>query len=197
VQRVDDDYRRSELGLTDASSDIYTIDIGWVPSLRWSVYAFASDERLAMRQAGVSIRGPTREADALDPARRWRAVHDDRIDTHGAGVTFKPSSGRLQLGFDWVDARSVTDIDVSVGSALTARPLPSNRTRLKSASLRADYAMAPKWTLTLRLMHEHYRSSDFTIDGVGPAQLANIVLLGETSPEYDANVAIASVTYRF
>jgi MtrB/PioB family decaheme-associated outer membrane protein len=197
VQRVDDDYRRSELGLTDASSDIYTIDIGWVPSLRWSVYAFASDERLAMRQTGASIRTATREADALDPARRWRAAHDDRIDTHGAGVTFKPSSGRLQLGFDWVDARSVTDIDVSVGSALTARALPSNRTRLKSASLRADYAMAPKWTLTLRLMHEHYRSSDFTIDGVGPAQLANIVLLGETSPEYDANVAIASVTYRF
>jgi MtrB/PioB family decaheme-associated outer membrane protein len=197
LQRVDDDYRRSELGVTDSFSDIATLDVTWMPSPRWTAYAFASQEDLTLRQVGASIRTATREADAVDPARRWFARHDDRIDTHGAGFTYTPGSGALAFGFDWLDARSVTDIDVSVGSALTAAPLPENRTRLKSGSLRTEWRFAPQWSVTLRLLHEHYRSSDFSIDRGAPNQLANVILLGETSPDYDASVATMTLRYRF
>ncbi len=197
VQLLDDDYRASQLGVSSSSSDIFTIDVGFAPSERWSAYGFASREQLDMEQNGASIRTATREADAVDPARRWNARHSDEVDTAGAGVKVNLLDQRLSLGLDYLHARSDTAIDVTVGSALTAAPLPVDYDRLQSISLQADWRMRDDWSFRLRLWNERFRSTSFTVDGVEANQLANVILLGEDSPDYEVNVVTASFVYRF
>jgi MtrB/PioB family decaheme-associated outer membrane protein len=197
AQRVADDYHRSELGLTRSDSDVYTIDVSFVPSTHWSTYAFFSREDMDLAQKGQSIRTATRIADATDPARAWFATHADDVDTAGAGFQCNLLDSRLKLGADYVLARSRSQIDVSVGSALTAAALPPDRTRLTSVSLTARYRLRANLDLQGRIWNERFRSTDFALDTVEANQLANVILLGEESPDYDVNVVTLSLLYRF
>jgi MtrB/PioB family decaheme-associated outer membrane protein len=197
IQRVEDDYRRSELGLRSSESDVYTFDVAFIPSDRLSSYLFYSREQMEIDQNGASIATATREANAIDPARRWNAFHTDDVDTAGAGFKWNLVENRFDLGADYVVARTESLISVTTGSALTSRPLPPDKTRLNSLSLYGKYQMRENLSLQLRLWNERYRSTDFALDGVEANQLANVILLGEESPNYSVNVITASLIYRF
>jgi MtrB/PioB family decaheme-associated outer membrane protein len=197
VQTIDDDYRASELGVRRSSSDVFTLDLGYIPSERWSAYAFLSRENLQLEQNGASIRGPTREADALDPARRWHAEHRDYVDTAGTGATLALLDGRLKLDAEYVHARSDSRVLVTTGSALTSAPLPIDYDRMQSVNLQAEYLLHADWSLRLQLWNERFRSTRFELDGVEENQLANVLLLGEDSPDYEVNAVFATLVYRF
>jgi MtrB/PioB family decaheme-associated outer membrane protein len=197
AQRLQDDYRHSELGLRRSDSDAYTLDLSYTPSARWSGYAFYTRESIDQDQAGVSTRGATREADAVDPARRWFANHDDTSRTAGAGFNWKVFDDRLDLGLDYLHARTHGQITVVAGSALTTAPLPPDRTRLTSLGFYGKYRLRPDLSLNVRVWNERYRATDFALDDVEANQLANVILLGEDSEDYDVNVVTVSLSYRF
>lgn len=197
AQLVDDDYLASSLGVSDTSSDVFTVDIGYTPESRWSAYAFYAHETLQMQQNGVSTRGGTRVEDAADLTRSWRAVHEDQIRTSGLGIKVALIEQRLDLSLDYLRASSETAIRVTTGSALSASALPDDFDRLRSLSLQAEYKLRDQWSLRLRLWNERYRSTSFTLDGVEANQLANVILLGEDSPDYDVNVGVVSLVYQF
>jgi MtrB/PioB family decaheme-associated outer membrane protein len=197
AQTLDDDYRASELGVSAASSDVFTVDLGYAPSGTWSAYAFASREELRLEQSGASIRGPTREADQRDPARRWSATHRDDIGTAGWGAAFALLDDRLKLGVDYVQARADSAVDVAAGSALAYAPLPADHDRLQSISLHAEYRLGNDWSARLRLWNDRFHSTSFQHDGVDYNQLANVIMLAEDSPDYEVNAVFASLAYRF
>jgi MtrB/PioB family decaheme-associated outer membrane protein len=197
VQSVDDDYRASELGVTASTSDVFTLDLGYVPSERWTMYAFVSRENMQLDQVGASIRGATREADALDPSRRWNATHSDHVDTTGLGASFRLMDERLRLGIDYLQARADSAVEILVGGSLIAAPFPVDYDRLQSVSLHAEYLLRDDWTLRLRLWNERFHSTRFTLDGVEENQLANVILLGEDSPDYEVNALFATLVYSF
>ena len=197
AQRLQDDYRHSELGLRRSDSDVYTLDLSFTPSARWSGYAFYTRESIDQDQAGVSTRGGTRVEDAVDPARRWFANHEDTARTAGVGFNWKVIDNRMVLGFDYLQARTNGQITVVAGSALSTAPLPPDRTRLTSLSLYGKYRMRDNLSLQMRVWHERYRATDFALDDVEANQLANVILLGEESDDYDVNVVMVSLSYRF
>ena len=197
IQRVKDDYRASALGVTNTASNVFTLDASWMPSTRWSSHAFLTRESLEMEQRGVSTRGATRVTDADDPTRAWNAAHDDEIDTAGAGMKWNLANERLELALDYVHARSDTDVTVIGGTALTTAPLPTVSSRMRSLSLQADWRFDEAWSARMRLWNEHFTSEDFALDGVEANQLANVLLLGEGTPDYDVNVLFLTVSYRF
>ncbi len=197
AQLVDDDYLASSLGVSETSSDVFTIDVGFTPESRWSAYGFHAIETLSMQQNGASIRGGTRVEDAVDPNRGWRAAHEDQIRTSGLGIKVALIEERLDLGFDYLRASSETAISVTTGTALTATALPNDFDRLRSISMQAEYRLRDLWSLRLRLWNERYSSTSFTLDGVEANQLANVILLGEDSPDYDVNVGVISLVYQF
>jgi MtrB/PioB family decaheme-associated outer membrane protein len=197
VQQVEDDYHRSELGLRRSDANVYTLDIGFVPSDVWSAYLFYSVEEREIDQNGASISSATRVANSTDPARRWNAFHTDDVDTGGAGIKWKAIEGRLDLGADYLVARSESLISVTTGSALNSRPLPPDKTRLNSFSVYGTYLLRDDLSLRLRLWNEHYRSTDFALDDVEVNQLSSVILLGDQAPNYKVNVITASLVYRF
>ncbi|MBB5014801.1 MtrB/PioB family decaheme-associated outer membrane protein [Rehaibacterium terrae] len=194
---ADEDYTRSELGLTAARARALTLDAAFVPAEALSFHGFYSRETFDFDQTGASIRTATRLADAVDPARRWRARHRDEVDSAGLGVAFKPRPARYQLGADLLYARSDNAIDLTAGSALNVAALPPNTTRLDSLSLHGGLRLQGDWSVRLRYWYERYRSTDWALDGVAANQLANVILLAEDSPDYRAHVVAVSLVYRF
>lgn len=197
AQRLRDDYRHSELGLRRSDSDVYTFDLSYTPSARWSSYAFYTRESMDQDQAGVSTRGGTRVEDSQNPARRWFANHDDTSRTAGAGFNWKVFDDRLDLGLDYLHARTHGQITVVAGSALTTGPLPPDRTRLTSLGLHGKYRLRDDLSLHVRAWRERFRATDFALDDVEANQLNNVILLGDDSDDYDVNVVTVSLSYRF
>jgi len=198
-----DDYTASELGLTQSSINSYTLDATFVPAETASSYAFYTYEDLRSDQDGRSFSGPitsaTRPTQAADPALDWFANHRDRVDTIGAGVAKTVIKNTLDLGVDYVYAKSEGEVDVTAGSSVTPAPapLPASITRLNSLSLYGKYTLRRDMSLKARYWVEKFRSTDWAVDNVDPNTLANVITLGEDSPDYTVHALTISFVYRF
>jgi len=191
-------YRHSEIGLTDSGADQLTLHLGWVPDRRFRTHAFVSWERLDSDQSGFSFRGGGNQASDLNnPERFWLVEHEDRILTSGAGFQRSFFDDQLDLRADLVFARATAELDITTGSALSSEPLPDISNRLRSIMIRLDYRLTNATTLKLSFWNEDFRVRDWALDGVEVNQLANVILPGESSPDYNVNVFSAALRYRF
>jgi len=86
---------------------------------------------------------------------------------------------------------------VTTGTSLTSEPLPVSKTKLDAIGVYAKYKLMKNWSVKVRYWHEKYKSNDWAFDGVDPDTLANVIGMGETSPDYKVNVYAVSVAYRF
>jgi len=194
---TNDDYSASEFGLTESKSQNYTLDASFMPTDVTTLYAFGTLEKIKSSQDGRSFSGNNKLADASNPARDWTADHDDTVDTFGVGVKHTIIKNKLDVGADYVYAKSTGKIDVSTGSALTSAPLPDLKTRLHSLSLYGKYKLKTDMYLKLRYRYEKYNTDDWALDGVDPNTLANVLTLGEQSPDYNVHVITLSFGYKF
>jgi MtrB/PioB family decaheme-associated outer membrane protein len=194
-----DDYERSEMGLTGSTMGNYTVDASYhLPSAAVTTYAFYTYEHLRSDQDGLQFSGgAVKLTQASDPARDWSATHRDRMDTIGGGVAKTLIKNTLDLGADYVYAKSKSEVDVTAGSSLTTAPLPVSITRLNSLSVYGKYTLRRDMALKARYWIEKFRSTDWAADNVDPNTLANVITLGEDSPGYTVHVLTISFVYRF
>ncbi len=198
VDYARDKYDQSELGLTDSRIESYSLDAVYAPSPRWSTYAFYTYEKLDSEQDGHSFRGGANQVpDSINPDRAWFVDHLDRIDSYGLGFKHGTASGKLDFGIDYVSSKSRSDLDFEVGSVLLTAPLPRDESRLESVNLYATYKVRNSLSLRAGLWYEQFRSTDWSVDGIEPNQLANVILLGEDSPDYSVYVVSFSAIFRF
>ncbi|MCB1610682.1 MAG: MtrB/PioB family outer membrane beta-barrel protein, partial [Xanthomonadales bacterium] len=141
--------------------------------------------------------GGVRPTQYNDPNRNWTMKSRDYVLTYGVGGNLSFLEDRIKVGFDLVNSRADSDIFVTTGPSLTSAPLPTSESDLNSASLWADYRWRKDINFRLRFAYEDYAESDWAVDGVPPNQLANVITLGESSPDYSVWVTTFSVAYRF
>jgi MtrB/PioB family decaheme-associated outer membrane protein len=193
-----DEYRRSELGLTESRLRDMLLDAGWNSDGGWRLHGFVGREWLDARQDGRSFSGGAlRLVQAQDPARNWRAAHYDVVDSVGGGMGFEQPGARTSWRADYVLSDVHGEVDVSTGPALVSAPLPDSRARLSRVDLGLDWRATEAGTLRFTLRAEHFRSRDWAVDGVGPATLANVILLGEESPDYRALAVVLAWRHAF
>jgi MtrB/PioB family decaheme-associated outer membrane protein len=198
VDYSEDDYDNSQFGLTFARVNGHTLDMTWIASDATAIYGFYTVERFKYDQDGRQYQGgAVRAAQSADPNRNWTTRSRDDVATYGLGFNSRFMEDKLKVGADFVTARSRTDVLTTTGPALTFLPLPSVETDLATLSIYGDYAWREDLSLRTQLAYEDYESSDWAIDGVPPNQLANVILLGEDSPDYNIWLVSFSVTYRF
>jgi len=193
----DDDYHRSELGLTGARLRDLQLDASHAAG-EWTHHLFAGREWLDLDQDGRAFQGgANRIPQSQDPARNWRAVHRDRVDSAGLGLNRDFRDGRFRLGaeYSWSLARG--EVRVDTGPALSSAPLPASSARLQRLQVDAQWRLDPRFDLRLAWYQERFASRDWAFDGLGPNSLANVILLGEQSPDYRASALSLSVVYRF
>ena len=198
VNYIDDDYDSSELGLTNSIASDYTLDIAYAPGQNWSAYGFYTYERMDADQDGRSIRGAaTRVADAEDPNRSWFADQRDDVLTWGLGLETRWFEDQLELNFDYLESDSESDMYVTAGTALTYAPLPTLETDLSSLGVNATWRWNKDISLRGGYWLQQYDSTDWALDGVEANQLANVILFGEESPDYNVHVVTFSVVVNF
>jgi MtrB/PioB family decaheme-associated outer membrane protein len=198
VNYSEDDYNNSDVGLTFSRVSSYNMDVTWAPRSDVSVYAFAAEDRYKNDQDSRTYSGgAVRLTQYNDPNRNWTAKSRDFVMTYGVGFNTRFMEDKLTVGLDYVSSKADSDVFVTTGPSLTSAPLPTSESDLLSASLFADYRWRRDITFKMRVAYEDYSSSDWAVDGVAPNQLANVVTLGESSPDYKVWVTSFSVAYRF
>jgi hypothetical protein len=114
----------------------------------------------------------------------------------GAGLKWEAIRGKLDVGADYVYARSKGKIDVS-STLLETTPFPDLSTRLNSIGLWARYRLDKSLAVRLGYLYEKYDSRDWALDGVEPDTIPNVLSMGVQSPDYSVNVYTLSILYSF
>jgi len=198
VDHARDDYNQSELGLVGARIDSLALDATYAPSQAWSLYANYTHERMDADQDGHSFSGGASQIpQASDPTRDWFVNHHDRVDSVTLGYKRSVPGKHMDFGVDYLYSKSRSDLDFAVGSSLLTAPLPRDTTELNSLDLNGTFKLRENLSLRADVWYESYRSNDWALDGIAPNTLANVILLGETSPDYNVYVVSLSLIYRF
>ncbi len=194
---IRDDYNNSQFGVQQNDIDVFTVDVNYTPGRDMNVYGFYSYERSQIDQAGRSFSGTAKAAQSVDPNRNWFVFPDDTAHTVGAGATWAVIRNRLDVGVDYTYTKTEGDFDFTPGSALSAEPLPTLDTKLHRLRLYGTYNLKKNTALNIGYWYQKYDSTDWAFDNVVPNTLANVITLGESSPDYDSHVIWGSVSFKF
>lgn len=193
-----DDYNKSELGLVGSRIGSISLDAVYATSPLWSIYGSVTRETLRSDQNGHSFSGGGSQlSQAFDPTRDWFVDHRDRVNSFAAGYKRSMADDRLDFGFDYLYSRTHSDLKFAVGSSLLTAPLPSTVSELNSVDISGTYKFRSNWSMRMDLWYERFHSTDWAVDGITENTLANVILLGEDSPDYHVYVVSLSLIYRF
>lgn len=176
----EDDYSKSELGLTNDQRIATTLTADYFPSTRLSGTLFATLEDGTRKQSGISE----------------QLEHD--MTTYTFGISGKgqvTADGRWNLGSDIIVMTS--DIDIKASSGANYSTLKSN---LKELRLYGDWLAKENLTLKLAYVVQDYKEADWAL-GYGITPNANNTsqywLMG--APVYDETIqmVVGSLAYRF
>lgn len=185
---VDDDYPDSALGLTEASGQVFNVDLNYRPADDVQLHAFYTHDRMESRQLGS-------EGGA---AADWSADFDDTVHTIGLGGEFLGLWPRWDLGLDYLYSRGRSDISQQSSLGATT-PFPALSNDLHRVQLAAGYRWSKSTRLRLMAVYEHLDASDWAVDGV-PVVLgggAGTLLLGNDSEDYDVMSFVVAVRHHF
>lgn len=180
---IEDDYLRSELGLTSAQRDLFGIDVSFVPTDRITSFAFYAYEQRKGEQTGMHHLSP------------WQAKREDQFLSLGLGMEYVWQPEKLSLGAEWVFMETAGRNYVYEAQSIEAYPIL--KSHLQQMSLYGNYHLRKNIDLRLRYMFEQYRESDWGIYEGGMRGVGDLILLDQSNPNYAAHLVAATLLYRF
>ena len=185
ADQFQDDYDNSQVGLTDAQHQVYSVDASYSATENLSFHAFVSYEEIESHQAASEDNG--------DPT--WFIELTDEVVTGGLGFDYALPGDRWKLGLNLSESRGVGRTDLESDQALS--PYPDVESRVRTLEFSAVYRYSADLDLKFAWWYERYSSDDWALDGVEPDTVPSVLLTGEDSPNYDNNVLMLSGIYRW
>jgi MtrB/PioB family decaheme-associated outer membrane protein len=185
VDVADDDYSRSQIGLTEAQEVSVNADASLLVTDKTSLNLFAGHQRIKSKQVGSQTGG----------APDWFARNDDTANSAGVGIEHQLIEDRLDVGANYTLMHTTGEIDVDSGAPDPG--FPDLQTELDSFKLYANYRLRENMTVHGAYWYENYNSKDWHLDGVAPDTISNVLSFGEKSPDYDVHVFALSLRYKF
>ena len=184
-----DDYRNSDIGLTEATQPSYTLELSYRPWENTTTYASFTREDIRSRQAGSEL--GTSFPD-------WKAKFDDSVNTYGTGAKITGIGNKWDLGADLVftDASGDVDLDNFVAGG-TVDPYPDLHTELTSLKLWTLYHYRKDLALKLTYWYEKYSADNWALDDLQEDSVPGLLLFGEDTQDYDVHAVSASALFRF
>jgi MtrB/PioB family decaheme-associated outer membrane protein len=184
-----DDYRNSEIGLTEATRPTYTLEASYRPRANTTTYASFTREDIRSRQAGS-------EAGTSVPD--WKAKFDDTVNTYGAGAKVTGIGGKWDAGADLVytDSTGAINLD-NLAPGGTVDPYPDLTTELTSIRLWTLYHYRKDLALRLSYWYEKYSADNWALDGLQENSVPNLLLFGEDTQDYDVHAVSVSALFQF
>ncbi|MDT0497834.1 MtrB/PioB family decaheme-associated outer membrane protein [Algiphilus sp. W345] len=181
----EDRYDDTQIGLTRAEDRIGTIDAGWTPVADVSLHAYTSLERIESQQAG------SRRYSTPD----WYGSSDDTIRTIGFDGQWKQAINKADLGLNYSDSRASESVGIDAGAS--AAGFPDNDTRFRSLRFYARYPVNARMTTMLSYAWQSLRYSDWSLDGLEPDTVSNLLATATGTPTDHERLLILSLRYAF
>jgi hypothetical protein len=180
-------------GLIKSTLQAYTLDGQYAAPGGWTVYAFYSWSQLAQDQAGRSF---SDDPTAVSTANDWTASPKSTDNTFGAGANWKPADKPYSGGLQYLYNQGVTAISQGAGSALTApTAIPNAKSTLNSLQLFGKWQYSKNIVLRANYWFQKLRTNDWAYDNANAVSSNNVLLTGQQSPNYTANVFGLSIAY--
>ncbi len=189
-EQADDDYDNSDVGLVSADYENFTVDLNVQLRERISSYAFVAQDRYKSRQRGAQSGASPNTAPP-----NWQARNRDTTQSAGAGLYFDEFFDRWDVRLDYVysDSEGATDV-FNQGQNDS---FPDFNSTLHSANLEVGYALNDRMRLRGGWRYEKLDTDDWSVDGVNPDTMLQVLTFGENSPDYDVNVFMIGFDYLF
>ena len=182
---AEDDFYNSELGLTEASEDRFTVDFNWAVGERSSMYLTAGSEAIESVQIGSeTFAGPV-----------WEASHDDDFSHYGGGFRIGTESESLDLTVDYTRSEGETEI-LFAGQAVATEPLPELESTMDSLRMVATYNVSRRLDINVSARWERFETEDWGLEGVAPDTIDTVLTMGASPYDYDVWVFGVGFTYR-
>jgi MtrB/PioB family decaheme-associated outer membrane protein len=185
IQRNDDKYENSPIGLTADKDSSATLDASWKPSESASIDAFVTHELINSNQAGSqSFTVPD-----------WIGTNRVAVDTIGVSGKWRDVWPKVDLGADY--SYSFSRELVAVGTGTADVPFPNNTVNYAALKLWSSYHITARCSLRLEYAYERMSTLDWALDGVEPDTVSNVLALGVDDPRYQVNVIQMRFQYAF
>lgn len=183
----DDDYDATRVGLTDARQTSAILDASYRLTPDLSGHAYVGRDIYKSRQSGSQV------PDTPD----WFVRNEDTVDSVGLGLRWA-GEGRFEVGGDYVLSRSTGEVDIRSNNALPpVGQFPDIKANIHSLRLYADYKLEKNTKLKLQYRYEKLDADEWSIDGVNPDTIPEVLLLGEQNPSYSQHLFGVSLVVRF
>ncbi|MCP5129331.1 MAG: MtrB/PioB family decaheme-associated outer membrane protein [Pseudomonadales bacterium] len=207
LQWRDDDYNKSELGLTKAEWYRSFLSASYAPTQTLSASLYTGYDYYKTDQTSRAFNGGV-EKDAFeiypplpqasDPARNWSGTGNDTSVTVGANLEWQATADlAFTLDYSFVDTRAEQDIGTDPTSNLVASDLPNVDTRLNHVQLSSVWHMQDNLFLQLDYQYYRYKSNDWAWKGVQPDTIGKVLTFGQGNPNEQINYVGASVIYHW
>jgi len=181
----DDQYDGTTIGLTQGKAFNYTLSLTYTPTNTLDVNGYYTQERSSWRQANSQTYSM---AD-------WYGDNENTFQTVGLSAEMRDIKPGLDGGVDFNYALANGATAVSTGAPEPV--FPNITMRIQSVSVYAKYRINQKWGVKAAYRIERYSTTDWSIDGVTPSTIPNVLALGIYSPNYVVNVISVSTQYSF
>ncbi len=197
-----DDYTETQIGLTEADQTTATVDFSYAPVSNLTTYGYYTWDNIQSSQNGEDVTGAGGGAGggAVPTTGPWQANFDDTFNTVGIGASWT-DLGKWGLGADLIYSKAVNQIDMEhENPSITEDQFPNNLTEMYSIKLWTDYNYSKKLVYKFGYWYEEYIVDNWAYDGLepyDPTVVANTLLLGNTTMDYEVRVFTVSASYKF
>ena len=181
---ADDSYSESVLGMLSGEELRLAADLGWSVSDRASLYLTVGTENIESDQAG---------SESFATA-DWQASNDDDFLTYGGGFRVLKMSDNIDLHFDYTRSEGTSDIRMNTAGGGQSR-FPELESTLDNLSVRVAYQRSERLGLSASLRFQRFVAEDWSLDGVEPATIPQVLSLGANA--YDDEVLIFGLSFRY
>jgi MtrB/PioB family decaheme-associated outer membrane protein len=179
----DDSYDNSAIGLTGSRAVRLGADYSYAFARAGSAYASFYNEQIKTEQRNSqSFSTPD-----------WSAETNDKFTTATLGVAYPELLGPVGASFEYNWSNSIGEIENDTSGLPTA--FPDLRSTRQNVRLGLNYPVNDSWSVGFDYFFEDLRTDDWSLDGVNPDTVSNLMALGADAWNYDVSVFYLSVRY--
>ncbi len=180
-----DTYDNSVIGLQDSQYTRYGLDASYLFVKDISVYGSIYLEDIESLQ--------TNSQTFSSPD--WKGTTDDSFYTGTFGVRYPQILGRMDASLEYSFARSDSKTGNDTGG-LTSE-FPTQRSKLHQIKLGLQYPYNKSMSFSFKYWYENFETEDWSLEGVEPATVPNLLSLGADPYDYDNHVFFIGMRYVF
>lgn len=199
---ADDEFDHTQVGLQESDNNSLSLDADFIPRDDFSAHGYFTYENYDFEQRGFSHPGflgpltPTTDRVAVFGDAWWRVNSSDDVYTFGTGIDWQITEDKFNVKVDYLFSHAVTSTRPA-SQGLAFLPLPDLKSNLHRVSLLGEYKFRENMGMRFRYLFEAFDTSDFALDLVEPDTLANVILLGNGTPNYDDHVFGITYFYNY